>query len=314
MGINNRNHNNTKNENIVYPAPPDSGSVNRENYFSLLESKQNRSNFSLCFSKLIKWERNDNSKQSNDGVIKCCKNNIKELAKMAESHICHSQYISDSLNKIQERQKNYIKEMESANLQTIEIYAETASPFITGLGSGHPTETGMILDRNTGVPYLPASSIKGVLRLAHAVNIANGRSAIPNNELDIYFGSTDDSSPKKGQVIFLDAYPTEPPVIKCDIMNPHFPKYYSSKQDKRDSEHNLPLENEQPIPISFLSVAIKTRFCFRGVLSPLPSREKSLSQKDRQIIFEAFKTAFSVIGFGGKTSIGYGRFKIISGN
>ena len=253
--------------------------------------KRPQSNFSLCFNRHVNWEEYKETNKKRKKIT-------QELCGYANQHILFSK---SELKNIQERQKNYLKEMESSGLQTIELYAKTTSPFITGLGSGHPTETGMILDRNTGVPYLPASSIKGVLRLAHAVNIANGRSAIPNNELDSYFGSTDDSTPQKGSIIFLDAYPIVPPVIKTDILNPHFSQYYEGKNQS-------PIEKEEPNPIQFLSVELNTVFCFRCVLS------KPLSEKDKQIICEAFQTAFSAIGFGGKTSIGYGRFKSMTEN
>lgn len=255
--------------------------------------KNQHANFSLCFNRMVNWKCNDSS-------VKKDETNADTLAGIAIQHIA---FAENDLKKIQERQKSYIREMESTKTQTIEIYAETVSPFISGLGSGHPTETGMILDRNTGVPYLPASSIKGVLRLAYAVNMANGRKEIPSKELNTYFGSMDDTDVKQGQIVFLDAYPVNPPNIKVDIMNPHFSKYYEGK-------NKTPLEQENPTPIKFLSVEENTVFCFRSVFFSL--KDTPITPEDKQVIYKAFETAFTTIGFGGKTSIGYGRFKIIT--
>lgn len=275
-------------------APQPTISPMPKQYIKKLDQIQ--ANFSLCFNRLVTWEVNGTA-------VKKEKNTIPKLEKIAQEHIQQSKYISSMLKEIQRRQKKFLKEIDNPDTQTIEIYAETASPFITGLGSGHPTETGMILDRNTGVPYLPASSVKGVLRLAHAVNIANGREEVPSEELNTYFGSMDETKAKQGQIIFLDAYPVVPPVIKSDIMNPHFPTYY-------EGGNRIPLERDKPKPINFLTVAEKTEFCFRCILFSL--KDSPIDSKDKQIIYKAFETAFSTIGFGGKTSIGYGRFKIIT--
>jgi CRISPR-associated protein Cmr6 len=42
-----------------------------------------------------------------------------------------------------------------------EFLGRLRTPYVSGLGAVHPTETGMILDRNSGLPYIPASSHQG---------------------------------------------------------------------------------------------------------------------------------------------------------
>jgi CRISPR-associated protein Cmr6 len=184
-------------------------------------------------------------------------------------------------------------------VQTFTIKAKTTSPFITGLGSGHPTETGMILDRNIGVPYIPASSIKGVLKLAYAINIANGRKEVPDSELERYFGTADAKQEKqfRGQLVILDAYPTKDVQLKVDIMNSHYKNYYSG-------EYKQPVETETPNPKSFLTVKEGTEFCFNCAFMPLELNDKCNEDE----INAMFTTAFERVGFGGKTAIGYGRF------
>lgn len=40
----------------------------------------------------------------------------------------------------------------------------TTGPFITGMGLSHPVENGFLWHHTLGVPYLPGSSIKGMIR------------------------------------------------------------------------------------------------------------------------------------------------------
>lgn len=283
--------------------------------------KRQTANFSLCFPRLTQWvQRGSDIKKSETDKKKGIVGTIESLGNLANSNM---PFAGNILNSYHKRQESYLKSLEEQGFKTLTIYAQSISPFITGIGSGHPTETGMILDRNTGLPYLPASSVKGVLRLAYAVNIANGREKVPDSELLSYFGSTDTKNAVRGQVVFLDAYPYKVPKIRTDIMNPHFNKYYT------DDKVSLPVETESPVPINFLTVQEKSVFVFRAFFLPLQKKvEKTdkdnntnetlkieyneFSEKDKIALHSAFKTAFSVIGFGGKTSIGYGRFKEIT--
>lgn len=249
-------------------------------------SKQT-ANFSLCSPRLVKWKREKNE-------LKTSTNSIENL-----SNIFNSKRLSDEIANKQVKQSSYLDSLKKIGVQTFTIKAKTTSPFITGLGSGHPTETGMILDRNIGVPYIPASSIKGVLRLAYAINIANGRKEVPDSELERYFGTADTKLEKqfRGQLVILDAYPTKDVQLKVDIMNPHYTKYY-------DGTNKQPVETESPVPIKFLTVKEGTEFCFNCAFMPLELNDKCNEDE----INAMFTTAFERVGFGGKTAIGYGRF------
>lgn len=275
----------------------------------LLKNTQN-SNFSLYFPRMIYWEfeHSDGKFQLYSGEEKNSKNkwektndDARELLCKAGNNIIKSKSVEDGLKKKQKLQSEYLASLKENKIQTFTITAKTSSPFITGLGSGHPTETGMILDRNLGVPYIPSSSIKGVLRLAYAVNIADGRSEVPDSELEKYFGSTDTNKSKRGQLIFLDAYPRGNVELKVDIMNPHFGKYY-------DGTNKQPVETESPVPIKFLTIKQGTEFVFNCAYLPLDEKDRS-DDKVKDDVEKMFSTAFSKVGFGGKTSIGYGRFE-----
>ncbi len=293
-----------------------------------LLKRSEQTNFSLYFPRMVSWEdkhengefqkytgeeikldRNGKPKLDRNGEPKWEKQNddyMEELCKAGNDLLKGATSFLANIHKFQSK---YIEVLKVSGVKTFEIKAKTTSPFITGLGSGHPTETGMILDRNIGLPYIPASSIKGVLRLSQAINCAdeNGNVDENNEQIVKYFGTTSDAQKSKcGQLIILDAYPEQVPKLKVDIMNPHFGKYYSG-------ENKQPVETESPVPIKFLAVKEGTTFVFRCAFMPVEN--KILSENERQKIQNdvdaMFKTAFETVGFGGKTAIGYGRFKKI---
>ncbi|WP_296028890.1 type III-B CRISPR module RAMP protein Cmr6 [uncultured Treponema sp.] len=260
-------------------------------------------NFSLYFPRMVNWKIEKGELKTDTENILNLKNKSDKLFEISD--------VRKEIERKQEKQKSYMNFLKSQGIQTFSITAKTVSPFITGLGSGHPTETGMILDRNIGIPYIPASSVKGVLRLAHAINIADGRTEIPESELEKYFGTSDQKQKNKyrGQLVVLDAYPAEIPNLKVDIMNPHFSNYYSGKGNVQ------PVETESPTPIKFLAVQQGTKFVFNCAFIPLKNDDKSpiLTEAEIKEIEAMFSTAFEKVGFGGKTSIGYGRFKRVNG-
>jgi len=55
---------------------------------------------------------------------------------------------------------------QSAADRVLIIEAKTTAPFVTGVGSEHPLENGFAFLDPYGIPYLPGSSVKGVVRRA----------------------------------------------------------------------------------------------------------------------------------------------------
>ncbi|MDR9769308.1 MAG: type III-B CRISPR module RAMP protein Cmr6 [Acetomicrobium sp.] len=93
---------------------------------------------------------------------------------------------------------------------------------------------------------------------------------------------------QKGGVIFFDSYPNGEINLKVDIMNPHYPEYYSGTQ--------VPADWQQPNPIKFLTVE-NTTFCFS-----LASCDQFLLNSAKTLLEEALRN----LGVGAKTSLGYG--------
>lgn len=228
--------------------------------------------------------------------------------------------------------------MEKQGYICLQYQVLLSSPFVTGLGIDHPTETNLLLDRNTGVPYIPASSQKGVMRLAAALNFLRDEEGewLPENELpkDVkllqdkkcgglclqapeslktLFGFQLEKKGKDGcagHLIVLDSYPVKQPQLAEDILNPHFPEYYQDEGGKRG-----PTEDQNPIPVKFLVVKHGCEFVFRLLLRPLFSDFRFHDRMGmRRIADRAVRAALQWEGLGAKTSLGYGRFVILDKN
>ena len=191
----------------------------------------------------------------------------------------------------------------SDEYEIIQIEAILASPLITGIGESHPHEISLVFDHNLGIPYIPASGVKGIVRFAHTLSLlpeAEKKGWIDekgrfNDEADwTFITNMFGAQTKRGQVVFLDAYSKEVPKLHIDIMNPHYGPYYSDGLP--------PADHHNPTPIKFLTVAPGTTFIFRAIAK----KENDLPQKVQTAIVKALTEE----GVGAKTAVGYGRFEI----
>ena len=163
----------------------------------------------------------------------------------------------------------------------------TESRFVTGLGRSHPVENGFAWHPTLGTPYLPGSSIKGLVR-AWAREHAE-HSPDPDTIARLLGGPG-----RAGSVSFLDAVPTAPAQLEADVMTPHFADW---------SESDPPGDWSSPSPIPFLVTAAGTPFLF-GVIPCNP-----VAGDDLDAVFDWLHMAVAWAGGGAKTAIGYGRFR-----
>jgi CRISPR-associated protein Cmr6 len=272
-------------------------------------------NFALYFSRMTPWiEQREKLEPQKDAVI--------SLGNKAEKIMPRCGAV---LEQRHTQQNRVLEDQALKGAMVWEFLGRLRTPYVSGLGAVHPTETGMILDRNSGLPYIPASSIKGVLRLAHALELSEQVEGLVRPTKDgyeipddtpamrRYFGDVDPSKKDgvRGQLVFLDAFPADVPRLRADIMNPHFHEYYAKK--------SAPLETEPPIPVKFLTVAQTTAFTFRCFALPLgdePPAEnvgelrRPFDNDDDRAVRQMFSRALTELGLGAKTSIGYGRFEV----
>lgn len=189
------------------------------------------------------------------------------------------------------------------------IEAQSIAPFVTGTGIEHPLENGMAFLNPYGLPYLPGSGVKGVLRRA-AEELRDdvfGEGAQGWNQpaIDALFGKETESGDTetertRGALTFWDVFP-HCDRLAVDIMNPHYGDYYQG--------NTPPTDCGQPIPIFFLTVPENSRFTFHVQCDRVRLPDDWPADRWRALLEAAFVHAFDWLGFGAKTAVGYGAMR-----
>ena len=86
-----------------------------------------------------------------------------------------------AMNAFVQRQRSLFEQIGASGLQ---LMSTSVAPFTTGLGNEHPLENGFAFINPYGLPYLPGSGVKGVLRraaeeLAHEAFFKDGQWTLP---------------------------------------------------------------------------------------------------------------------------------------
>jgi len=190
---------------------------------------------------------------------------------------------------------------------------------IIGLGRPSVYETSITLHHVYGIPYIPGSAFKGVIR-NFVITEKFGKN--DEDELDLkksesraledpgfcdIFGCPKESyyeKAKKGKIIFFDSYPISKPNIEPDIMNPHYSPYYSE-----DSNKTPPADYHNPTPIHFLTVKDTDFRFFIGIREADNKKLKEGKFKGEtplSVAVKWLKKSMSQHGIGAKTAVGYG--------
>jgi len=251
----------------------------------------------------------------------------------------------------EDRIKKQKENLKSQNFEIIldDYKLKTASRLVVGLGAGHVLETSLTLHHIFGIPYIPGSALKGVVRMVNFWEIVEKLNKKSDEDIEklqkqLYEDEISNSDKNdfdkkdilkhkllfgtqkfKALLVFLDAYPevqNNQQIFEVDVMTPHYQGYYTKNQ--------VPGDWENPNPIPFLTVKKGIIFCF-NVLFDKFRAERLLTLKDDEfpnqakgIIKEWFNDNFSEIsqdvkkwiekaltesGVGAKTRLGYGIFE-----
>lgn len=202
------------------------------------------------------------------------------------------------------------------------------SRLLTGAGNASVYETGLTLHPVYGIPYLPASTIKGVTRKRYIDNHHGGDEAIAladqsfcdlfgctgltrlvqtdaegnekKKDVNSYYRKGRDIGDRQGWLVFFDAFPATTPKLEVDILTPHYKPYYEDAKP--------PADIYNPIPVTFLTVASGVTFTVAVALRPLSNNENTKNRELLAKVKEALHGAFTEDGVGAKTTVGYGRF------
>lgn len=280
----------------------------------LIERFGNNGSFSLWFSKFIPFN-NERDWKPSDGS-----GNEKERQKYYQEQYQRMR-ASNSVRKNLECMHQMLDEfaMNLVHQSTVPvgyliIRAELRTPMLIGVGLQHPSENGFLFHHKLGVPYIPASSLKGLMRFAWELQLIdewdeveslpvrklNGVEVLDEEDdktgMPYLFGrgGSINREALRGHLIFLDGLPLDPPDLKRDITTVHFKGYYGSKGEIP------PVENEEPNPVSFLAVREGSIFVFRCIVP----EEGNWKEQIRKVFEKALKEE----GVGAKKSLGYGLF------
>lgn len=168
----------------------------------------------------------------------------------------------------------------------------TASRFVTGIGNVNPVENGFAWHPTLGTPYIPGSTIKGMVR-----SWLNS-SGLDDKVADIFGSAGVKDSGKSGSIIFFDALPIRRVSLVVDVMTPHYSDYY--KGDKQQP----PGDWQSPVPIPFLTVDSNQKFMF--AIAPMDKEAEKLMDSVEGYLLDVLDK----FGAGAKTAVGYGRFVI----
>ena len=233
-----------------------------------------------------------------------------------------STFGSDAWKKIRTLTESDVQRMK-ALAQRQELLAQTCrdilrfdgvsiAPFTTGLGNEHPLENGFAFLNPYGLPYLPGSGIKGVLRQS-ARELSSGqwgdaqgwsraqtyfleaeKDQIALSSIDALFGlesSDGNTLHVRGALSFWDAVPQiSGHELLVEIMTPHQSHYYQQKNDSKSGDIVSPHDSGQPNPITFflklifhLEVSTHGTIPYRSLGAKAKPLKRMLQSRSRQI-------------------------------
>jgi CRISPR-associated protein Cmr6 len=197
----------------------------------------------------------------------------------------------------------------------LRLDATATAPFTTGLGNEHPLENGFAFLNPYGLPYLPGSGVKGVLRQA-ARELASGEwgekggwrddrpyplltgpddarkpvldkkngQPVMLSPADVLFGRETlegDSEHVRGALTFWDVIPQiAGDSLLVEIMTPHQSHYYQQTPNPKSGGSVTPHDSGQPTPIAFLTVPPGSGFTFHVICDQAHLRRLALDLAD----------------------------------
>jgi CRISPR type III-B/RAMP module RAMP protein Cmr6 len=206
---------------------------------------------------------------------------------------------------------------------------------LINMAGGVVENAGICLDRCFGMPHIPGSAVKGItrayalwqvyeargdakIRMAEAAMLIFGYSdndwkVSGNKEGDFAWAAGKDvaqviasriqADKLRGHVCFLPAGPLSIPAVVADIVNSHYPDYYTGKRQKAE-------DNEGPRPNFFPAVEAGTEYGFAAVLMRKPCLEEWTPEALLRQLQDWMNGAIHDKGLGAKTGAGYGWFRL----
>lgn len=228
--------------------------------------------------------------------------------KLRECPVCESAFCRDRKNGPSEL-KNILDMLNERNRIIADYFPGKKRSYIFKLngklicGMGGDSPYGNIqlfrLHHVFGIPYIPASVIKGSLRNYIILEDFSGseEKAEETAEFRELFGTKVNGMQAEGKILFFDAFPSRFE-MGVDVQTPHFKKYY-------EGENPNPLDDEDPVPLFFTCLQ-NAEFQIH-----ISCREAEGWEGYEKTLARAMKGVFEDYGIGAKTSLGYGIGKLV---
>lgn len=178
-----------------------------------------------------------------------------------------------------------------------------AGRFVTGTGNAHPLENGFTWHPTLGMPYLPGSAVKGLVRAVIETALDDSDEE-RKRVLKLWFGTEakNDVAEQAGALTFFDALPVAPCDLKAEVLTPHMGKWYEKGGKDPLKAEVMPGDWHSPVPVTWL---VASNLQLQFTILPRPGAEVIVLAD----VWEALEYGLSKIGAGAKTAIGYGLFR-----
>ncbi|OCS91029.1 type III-B CRISPR module RAMP protein Cmr6 [Caryophanon latum] len=228
--------------------------------------------------------------------------NGKFEAKDIKTKPIYSKELLQVAEKVEQQRQASLVELQNV-LHVRQLRAKAASNIIHGLGAAHVRETALTIHGVYGIPYIPASSMKGIVRAWFIEAFCNGDEAqLASHPIGSFVFGTQEHS---GIAQFYDVFLHTDLSLQPDILTTHYPEYYQSKRSATDDQKlNI---------VKFWTVSVREATVFVSLQKQLPAAlQQAIAPKTSEQLAEAVANwtaqALTEFGVGSKTSSGYGLF------
>lgn len=194
----------------------------------------------------------------------------------------------------QQREQAFVNLAKTYHVKKLK--AKPIGKIIHGLGAGHVRETSLTIHPVYGIPYIPASSIKGVVRHWFIQAYCDGKEEkLPSNEKGVLVFGTQQ---QRGIVQFHDIFLINGLQITPDVLTVHMKDYYGKKGAATDTQ--------SPNPVKFLTVTVSDVDIYVTGDAVHPKIGDTSALMEEVTVWTI--RALTELGIGSKTSSGYGYF------
>ncbi|MBP1999091.1 CRISPR-associated protein Cmr6 [Paenibacillus shirakamiensis] len=216
----------------------------------------------------------------------------------------------EKYNVYQKGYERYYNMRHFGNHVMCSFLVRSISPLAVGHGGVSILETNLSLHPIYGIPYIPASALKGLAARYASHTLSLHTSALGKTEYDyqVLFGTEGCA----GYVHFHDAWITPSTAansLKQDVLTPHHQLYNQISVDLYNDtqDYPAPSDMDSPIPIPFLIA--KGEFTIALSFEGNEAEATPWLNLAKDILVEALHYE----GIGAKTNAGYGVFVEING-